>query len=73
MRQMMQGVVLEGTGRKAALEGYSAGGKTGTAQKFDPTTHKYSHTKYVASFAGFAPRQETKEGWVYKKHGKRDG
>jgi cell division protein FtsI (penicillin-binding protein 3) len=55
MRQMMQGVVLEGTGRKAALEGYSAGGKTGTAQKFDPATHKYSHTKYVASFAGFAP------------------
>jgi cell division protein FtsI (penicillin-binding protein 3) len=55
MRQMMQGVVLEGTGRKAALEGYSAGGKTGTAQKFDPATHKYSHSKYVASFAGFAP------------------
>ena len=55
MRQMMQGVVLEGTGRKAALDGYSAGGKTGTAQKFDPFTHKYSHTKYVASFAGFAP------------------
>lgn len=51
----MQGVVLEGTGRKAALDGYSAGGKTGTAQKFDPFTHKYSHTKYVASFAGFAP------------------
>lgn len=55
MRQMMQGVVVHGTGRKAALEGYSAGGKTGTAQKFDPATHKYSHTKYVASFAGFAP------------------
>src|SRR5205814_2324940 len=55
MRQMMQGVVLEGTGRKAALEGYSAGGKTGTAQKFDSVTHRYSHSKYVASFAGFAP------------------
>jgi cell division protein FtsI (penicillin-binding protein 3) len=55
MRQMMQGVVLGGTGRKAALEGYSAAGKTGTAQKFDPATHKYSHSKYVASFAGFAP------------------
>lgn len=55
MRQMMQGVVLHGTGRKAALEGYSAAGKTGTAQKFDPATHKYSHSKYVASFAGFAP------------------
>jgi cell division protein FtsI (penicillin-binding protein 3) len=55
MRQMMQGVVLNGTGRKAALEGYSAAGKTGTAQKFDTATHKYSHSKYVASFAGFAP------------------
>jgi penicillin-binding protein 2 len=55
MRQMMQGVVTYGTGRKAALEGYSAGGKTGTAQKFDPAIHKYSHSKYVASFAGFAP------------------
>jgi len=55
MRQMMQGVVLEGTGRKADLVGYSAGGKTGTAQKFDSATHRYSRTKYVASFAGFAP------------------
>lgn len=55
MRQMMQGVVLHGTGRKAALDGYSAAGKTGTAQKFDTATHSYSHTKFVASFAGFAP------------------
>ena len=55
MRMMMQGIVVEGTGRKAALNGYSAGGKTGTAQKIDPATHTYSHTKLVASFAGFAP------------------
>ena len=55
MRQMMQGVVLHGTGRKAVLEGYSAAGKTGTAQKFDPAIHKYSHTKFWSSFAGFAP------------------
>ena len=55
MRMMMQGIVTEGTGRKAALNGYSAGGKTGTAQKIDPATHTYSHTKLVASFAGFAP------------------
>ena len=55
MKQMMQGVVLHGTGRKAILEGYSSAGKTGTAQKVDPATHAYSHTKYVASFAGFAP------------------
>ncbi len=55
MKQMMQGVVLEGTGRKAILEGYSSAGKTGTAQKIDPVTHAYSRTKYIASFAGFAP------------------
>ena len=55
MRQMMQGVVLRGTGKKAILEGYSSAGKTGTAQKIDPATHTYSRTKYIASFAGFAP------------------
>ena len=55
MRQMLQGVVLHGTGRKAILEGYSSAGKTGTAQKVDPATGVYSKTKYVASFAGFAP------------------
>jgi cell division protein FtsI (penicillin-binding protein 3) len=55
MRQMMQGVVLRGTGRKAILDGYSSAGKTGTAQKVDPATHTYSRTKYIASFAGFAP------------------
>jgi cell division protein FtsI (penicillin-binding protein 3) len=55
MRAMMQKVVLEGTGRKAVLEGYSSAGKTGTAQKVDPATGTYSKTKYIGSFAGFAP------------------
>jgi len=55
MKQMLQGVVLRGTGRKAQLDGYSAAGKTGTAQKVDPTTGAYSKSKYVGSFAGFAP------------------
>jgi cell division protein FtsI (penicillin-binding protein 3) len=55
MRSMMEGIVTEGTGRKAALNGYSSAGKTGTAEKVDPATHTYSHTKLVASFAGFAP------------------
>lgn len=55
MRQMMQGVVLHGTGKKALLIGYSSAGKTGTAQKVDPATRAYSHTKYIGSFAGFAP------------------
>jgi cell division protein FtsI (penicillin-binding protein 3) len=55
MRAMMQGIVVEGTGKNAQLNGYSSAGKTGTAQKVDPVTHTYSHTKLVASFAGFAP------------------
>ena len=55
MRSMMQAIIVEGTGKKAHLNGYSAGGKTGTAQKVDPKTHTYSHTALVASFAGFAP------------------
>ncbi|MGD0829924.1 MAG: penicillin-binding protein [Terracidiphilus sp.] len=55
MRKMMEGVVLYGTGRQAQLNGYSSGGKTGTAQKIDPATHLYSKTMHIASFAGIAP------------------
>jgi cell division protein FtsI (penicillin-binding protein 3) len=55
MRKMMEGVVLFGTGKPAQLNGYSSGGKTGTAQKIDPATHRYSKTMHIASFAGFAP------------------
>ena len=55
MRKMMEGVVEHGTGIPAQLNGYSAAGKTGTAEKIDPLTHTYSKTKYVASFVGFAP------------------
>jgi cell division protein FtsI (penicillin-binding protein 3) len=55
MRGMFEGVTLHGTARKAQLEGYTAAGKTGTAQKVDPKTHAYSATKFIASFAGFAP------------------
>jgi len=55
MRKMMEGVVLFGTGKGAQLNGYSSGGKTGTAQKIDPATHTYSKTMHVASFAGIAP------------------
>jgi cell division protein FtsI (penicillin-binding protein 3) len=56
MRKMMEGVVLVGTAKNlAGLNGYSSGGKTGTAQKIDVVTHRYSKTKYVASFVGIAP------------------
>jgi cell division protein FtsI (penicillin-binding protein 3) len=55
MRRLTEEVVLEGTARRAILDGYTSAGKTGTAQKVDPRTHAYSKTDYVASFVGFAP------------------
>ena len=55
MRKMMENVVLYGTGKEAQLNGYSSGGKTGTAQKIDPATGLYSKTMHIASFAGIAP------------------
>src|SRR5437763_6518620 len=55
MKHMMEGVVLGGTGKKAILNGYSSAGKTGTAQKIDPATGRYSKSHYIASFSGFAP------------------
>jgi len=55
MRQMMEGVVLRGTGRRyATLKGYTSGGKTGSAQVYDFKAHVYTH-RYNASFLGFAP------------------
>ena len=54
MRQLMEGVVLHGTGTAAKLVGYSVGGKTGSAQIFDFATKHYTHT-YNGSFMGFAP------------------
>ncbi len=55
LRRMFEGVVLEGTGNRARLDGYTAAGKTGTAQKVDPNTGTYSRTQFIASFVGFAP------------------
>ncbi len=55
MRGMMEDVVLEGTGKPAQLNGYTAAGKSGTAQKIDPATGRYSATQYNSSFVGFAP------------------
>lgn len=56
MRKMMESVVLQGTGKGAALAGWTAGGKTGTAQIFDLQQRRYLH-EYYSSFMGFAPLQ----------------
>lgn len=57
MQQILSGVVERGTGKNAAVPGYRAGGKTGTAQKVD-ATGQYSHSKFTASFVGFVPVEQ---------------
>src|SRR4051794_4940843 len=56
LRRMLEGVLGPGgTASGAAIPGYQLAGKTGTANKVDPTTGESSETKYVSSFVGFAP------------------
>ncbi len=50
---MLEGVVTEGSGKHAYIEGYKVGGKTGTAQKYEDG--HVASGKYVSSFAGFFP------------------
>jgi len=57
MRMMVQ-IVDHGTGHAAAIPGYAVGGKTGTAQKMDPATRRYSHAPGVLSFVGVAPADD---------------
>ncbi len=52
---IMEGVVTNGTGTKAAIPGFRAAGKTGTAQKVDPRTGAYSSALSIGSFVGFVP------------------
>jgi len=57
LRRMLAGVVRQGTGQAAQPAGYTAAGKTGTAQKIDQSG-TYSPTDFIASFAGFAPAED---------------
>jgi len=57
LREMLEKAVEEGTGVPAQLAGYTAAGKTGTAQKID-ASGTYSHSHFVASFVGFAPARK---------------
>lgn len=56
LAEMLEGVVTEGSGKKAYIEGYKVGGKTGTAQKYEDG--KIASGKYVSSFVGFFPSDE---------------
>jgi cell division protein FtsI (penicillin-binding protein 3) len=56
LRQMLEGAFAPGgTASEVSIPGYKLAGKTGTANKIDPLTGKYSESRYVASFIGFAP------------------
>lgn len=72
MRRMMEGVVLDGTGRRAVLQGYTSAGKTGSAQVYDPKSKVYTHT-YNASFMGFAPVGNPRVVIVVSLHGTTGG
>lgn len=55
LKEYLYGVVSEGTGKTAKVDGYSMGGKTGTAQMYDEETHLRKQGCYVLSFMGFVP------------------
>ena len=55
---IMTRVVSDGTGHNAAIAGFEVAGKTGTAQKLDPATRRYSRAPGVLSFVGFAPADD---------------
>ena len=57
---ILKHAVKDGTGKNAAVKGYEVAGKTGTAQKYDAKTGRYSKTAYVSSFIGFAPADAAK-------------
>jgi len=75
VNKILQRVVESGTGQKAQPAGYTAAGKTGTAQKIDQKTGVYSKKDYLSSFVGFVPAVspklvilvmvDTPEGVVY--------
>ena len=61
LRDMLEGVFAPGgTASEVSIPGYQLAGKTGTANKVDPTTGLYSKVNYVASFVGFAPARDPK-------------
>ena len=55
LRNYLYNVVTNGTAKAAKVDGYSMGGKTGTAQMYDDETHLRKKGAYLVSFMGFVP------------------
>ena len=60
LMKMLELVVEKGSGKNARIEGIRVIGKTGTAEKLDPATGKYSEEDFIASFVGAAPADDPK-------------
>lgn len=60
MTRILVDVVEKGTGGRAKIPGVKVAGKTGTAQKIDPETGKYSDKDFIVSFIAFAPADNPK-------------
>jgi cell division protein FtsI (penicillin-binding protein 3) len=58
MKNILIGVVENGTGQKARVDGYTVAGKTGTSQKASDDGNGYIPGKYVSSFVGFLPAEK---------------
>ncbi len=55
LRDFLEGVVVEGTGKRAAMAEVRVGGKTGTTRRYDPEKKRYIDGSYLTSFVGMAP------------------
>jgi len=77
MREILKTVVEEGgTAEKASVAGNFVAGKTGTAQIFDTGTGRYSRSRFVSSFVGFAPADNPRVALIvviYEPHGETYG
>ncbi len=60
LTEILERVVDSGTGHLAVIPGYQVAGKTGTAQKLDPSTRRYSRAPGVLSFVGFVPAEDAR-------------
>lgn len=69
MRDILKKVTQEGgTATQAKLDGNNVAGKTGTAQKYDPKTGKYSKERFVSSFVGFIPADNPRIAMIVVIH-----